>query len=210
MLNAAGRVFAARGYQNATVREICAAAGVNIASVAYYFGDKMGLYRAVVRLIRDEESRRFPIPDPTVQTDPTERLFAFVRTLLQRMFDTNEDDGWQVRLLIRELQQPTEAMEDIVKDHFAPIQDQLYQNLAELVGEPIDPSSLMHLSFTVIGQCFHYGVCENAVNALLIQRGLAAELDIDELAVHITSVAMAAAANAGFVKHQARLRELIR
>ena len=40
LLNAAGPIFAEKGYQNATVREICAAAGVNLASVNYYFRDK--------------------------------------------------------------------------------------------------------------------------------------------------------------------------
>ncbi|QDV71073.1 putative HTH-type transcriptional regulator YttP [Rosistilla carotiformis] len=210
LLNAAGRVFAARGFQNATVREICAAAEVNIASVAYYFRDKMGLYRAVVRQIRDDETRRFPIPDPISHADPTERLFAFVRALLHRMLNDAEANGWQVRLLMREVQQPTEAMEDIVKDHFSPILDQLCQNLAELGGESINPRAMTHLALSVIGQCFHYRISEHAIHELLSARDLtSSEIDIDELAVHITSVTLAATCNAAFVKQQAKLRDLI-
>jgi AcrR family transcriptional regulator len=39
LLSAAGREFAERGYEAATVRDICLAAGVNLAAVNYYFGD---------------------------------------------------------------------------------------------------------------------------------------------------------------------------
>src|ERR1700733_7975250 len=49
LLDAAGQVFAETGYQAATVRQICAQAGVNIALVNYHFGDKLELYTEVLR-----------------------------------------------------------------------------------------------------------------------------------------------------------------
>lgn len=47
LLAAALRLFAEKGYAQTSTREICVAAGVNAASIHYYFGDKAGLYRAV-------------------------------------------------------------------------------------------------------------------------------------------------------------------
>ena len=49
LLDVAGRIFADRGYRAATIREICIAAGANVAAVNYHFGDKLGLYTEVVR-----------------------------------------------------------------------------------------------------------------------------------------------------------------
>lgn len=45
LLSAASRLFAEKGYDHATVRDICAAAGVNIALVNYHFKSKEGLYK---------------------------------------------------------------------------------------------------------------------------------------------------------------------
>lgn len=52
------RLFAEKGYAQTSTREICAAAGVNIAAIHYHFHDKAGLYRdaylaPIVRVMED-------------------------------------------------------------------------------------------------------------------------------------------------------------
>ena len=48
LLDAAARLFAARGFKDVTVREICRAARANVAAVNYHYRDKEGLYREVL------------------------------------------------------------------------------------------------------------------------------------------------------------------
>src|SRR4051812_38465331 len=47
LLHTALKLFAEKGFSKTSTREIAQAAGANIASISYYFGDKAGLYRAV-------------------------------------------------------------------------------------------------------------------------------------------------------------------
>ncbi len=46
LLHSGLRLFAAQGYSQTSTRELAESAGVNVAAISYYFGDKAGLYRA--------------------------------------------------------------------------------------------------------------------------------------------------------------------
>ena len=59
LLTAAGPIFAEHGFDRATLRDIASHASVNVASIGYYFGDKMGLYREVIRELRRRRESRY-------------------------------------------------------------------------------------------------------------------------------------------------------
>ena len=132
LLRAAGPVFATHGFDGATVREICATANVNIASVGYYFGDKLGLYREVIQGVRDERERRFPVPDNST-ADPRQTLYKIVHTLLSRMMLADRS-GWETQLMMREMQHPTPVFDSIVREFFRPLFDRLVQTIERLIG----------------------------------------------------------------------------
>lgn len=57
LLEAAGRVFAARGYDAATTREVAQQAGVNEQLIQRYFGGKEGLLLTLIRQFGAEEQQ---------------------------------------------------------------------------------------------------------------------------------------------------------
>jgi AcrR family transcriptional regulator len=191
ILRSAGREFAERGYNAATVRDICAAAGVNVAAVNYYFGDKRRLYIESVKHAHEERVRQVPQPDWAPGTPAAAKLRDFVGNLLERMLGDGQQP-WQVKLMMREVLQPTEACRELVEDYIRPHFGILLGILDELVGGSLPPSELRRIGLSIIGQCFLYRAAGEVV-AMLVPPG---EIDAFHtpraIADHVTRFALAA------------------
>src|SRR5947209_3396397 len=62
VLEAAGAIFAARGFEAASVRDICDRAGANVSAVNYHFRSKEQLYVEAVRHAYESIAERVPLP----------------------------------------------------------------------------------------------------------------------------------------------------
>lgn len=56
ILKTATKLFAQRGYDGVSVREICKASGVNVALISYYWGGKKELFDSVVRELMNRQT----------------------------------------------------------------------------------------------------------------------------------------------------------
>ena len=74
LLDAAARLFAERGFNKVSVREICKEAGANVAAVNYYFRDKWGLYREVLQVIIDYSKRTRELAHDASEGKPPEEV----------------------------------------------------------------------------------------------------------------------------------------
>jgi Bacterial regulatory proteins, tetR family len=75
LVRAALQVFASKGYEGASTREICRLADVNVAGIHYYFGDKASLYREVFRI--PEQMGPFPVEMVNPNVSVRSALVAF-------------------------------------------------------------------------------------------------------------------------------------
>jgi TetR/AcrR family transcriptional regulator, regulator of cefoperazone and chloramphenicol sensitivity len=140
LLEAAKRLFAERGFRKVTVREICRAAGANVAAVNYHFQGKEGLYRAVledgIALIRETTDLSLRAPAGATAED---RLRSFIRTAVGRMM-SGGDDNWLARVLRHEFENPTEALDRVVERAIGPRMRALAALVADVLGcGPDDP-----------------------------------------------------------------------
>ncbi len=113
ILLAAGPIFAAKGFQQATIREISRDAQCNVASINYHFGDKSRLYLQTLDLARNMRERQVPLPHWPDSVTPDQKLLSFIELLLNRMV-AMQTEPWQVKLLLREVMQPTDAAKHLV------------------------------------------------------------------------------------------------
>lgn len=155
LIAAAGEVFAERGYYNATVREICMRAGVNIASVNYHFGDKLGLYtevlRGAVRSVGHDAVR--PVLDQQVR--PEDALRAVIRLFLGRTFGRDRP-SLPLRLMRHELIQPTPALSQVVDEVIRPNYDRIRAIVGLLLGLPPDHETTRLCTHSIMGQVIFY------------------------------------------------------
>jgi AcrR family transcriptional regulator len=190
VLNAAGPIFAEKGFQATTVREICQAADVNLASVNYHFGDKERLYIAAVKQARELRMAQVPFPERPRGTPGDVLLRDFILTMLRRMLGVDELP-WQSRLMMREILSPTEACRQMVEEHFRPEFDRLMEILDQLLPPETPKHTRQQIGFSVVGQCLFYRVANNIVS-LMITPAERQYFSIDSLSDHITQLTLAA------------------
>jgi TetR/AcrR family transcriptional regulator, regulator of cefoperazone and chloramphenicol sensitivity len=191
VINAAGPIFARRGFERGTVRQICEAAGVNVAAINYHFGDKASLYLATVRRAHEQKSQQVPLPPPRPDMTREERLHGFIRTILQRLLGGGDDD-WHTALLMREMIEPTHACKPLVEDFIRPQFHRLLEVIDEFVDGEITETQRHQLAFSVVGQCLHYRVAAGFVSLLTAPQERKKLMDIDSLAEAITRFSVAA------------------
>ena len=190
ILEAAGPVFAERGYRGATVREICAAAGVNVAAVNYYFGDKSQLYVETVGRAHQLRAEQIPMPAWPAGTRPEEKLRGFIGTLLTRMLG-EEEAPWPTRLMLREVLRPTEACRSLVEDYFRPQFELLLSILDEMLPCDVPDARRHQLAFSIIGQCFFYRAAGEVIPMLLSENEIRAHFGVEQLADHVCELTCA-------------------
>ena len=191
LLKSAGEIFAEHGFRQTTVRDICDKAGANVAAVNYHFGDKLGLYAAVVRHWFALAWEKYP-PDGGLSPDatPDQRLRVFIRSWLWRMMD-NGAPAWYGRLIAREMADPTPSVTDaIIESHIRPHSQLLRGIVADLLGPGASPKQIGLAASSIAGQCLFYFHCRDTIRK--IQPVLRFDAtDLDDIAEHITAFSLA-------------------
>lgn len=166
ILEVALPLFAAHGFAGTSVRTIAGAAGVNVATLAYHFQDKEGLYLTVVQRLHEDLAAHFPaLP---ALGDPAAALRALMgigwrfcrehRSHLQLMYRHLLDHGQQPQVVLDRwsgpLMQRAEALVGAFRPDWTPVQRRLLvvsfmhltvrmvledpAQLAAMVGVPVE------------------------------------------------------------------------
>jgi AcrR family transcriptional regulator len=192
LLEAAGEVFAEAGFRDATVREICRRGNANIAAVNYHFGDKGTLYLEVLRYSNARSLEKYPpLLGVGPAAPPEEKLHAFVHSLLLRVFDKGPT-SWHGKLMLREMIEPTAALDSVVEERVRPMADALGKIVGQIMGRPSRDELVMRCAFSVVSQCVFYHHCRPVMARLFPEQSPPSPADIAKLADHITRFSLAA------------------
>ena len=157
LLRAGLRLFAEQGYTKTSTRELAEVAGVNIASISYYFGDKAGLYRAAFLEPMD------PTEDLARFTDPAlplaDALAGFYAGFLEPLRQ-GEDARLCTKLHLREMLESTGIVPDGLVGSIQPLHDALLALLVRHLGLDAVDDELQRLALCIegLGVQLHVGL----------------------------------------------------
>lgn len=164
LLLTAMRLFAEQGFARTSTREIALAAGTNIASISYYFGDKAGLYRAAFTEPaphKTEDIALFTNPDLSLR----EALRAFYGHLLAPL-KQGDLARLCMRLWYREMLEPTGIWHEEIDNDIRPAHAGLTQVLGRYLDVPEADDDLSRLSFCVVGLALQLMVARDVIDKI--------------------------------------------
>ena len=202
LLQAAGEVFAEQGYEGAKVRDICALADANVAAVNYYFGDKLGLYTAVLKnaMLADSDPR---IHDQLRHCkSPEEALRLYIKTLLHKAVG-RDSASLHIRLMTQELARPSAALHRVVEEVIRPRYERIREIIGAILHLPPDHDKVRLCAHSIVGQVVHYVHATPVISQVWPELQLNSER-IEQIANHIADFSLCslhALAHAKAAKH---------
>jgi AcrR family transcriptional regulator len=167
LLDTGLRLFARQGFDAVSTRQLAQEAGVNIAAIAYHFGGKRELYRAVLtQLVNDTD----PVVAPAAAklraalkaAGRDKQMLAgvvtgFVSNIL-RMFIEDHFMEWRGPLVMREYAMPSEDFDILYEGRIRPLHEILTKIVAAASDNPADEERAAVGAHTVMGQILVFGI----------------------------------------------------
>jgi AcrR family transcriptional regulator len=188
LLAAAIQVFADKGFDAATVRDICGRAGANVAAVNYHYGGKDALYVSVLEEIFPKDSH--DAADWAASRPPEKRLRGFLRTLASEIYERGDDTVTQRwAIFLREMAKPSHNLDFIVRRQLQPRVDELRDIVSEILGPDVPESVLVFSSTNVWALMLDHLLTQPILDRLTPTRPPAQE-DIESLVDHVATFSL--------------------
>ncbi len=191
LLEAAGHVFAEKGFDRATGKEICARAGANGAAINYYFGGMDKLHAAVL-----EEANRRLLSLETLsaalagRTDAQEKLRIVIELAVEKL-TSPLSSAWAFSVLGREIVAPSAAMEVLRETEAAPKARIIRSIVGQLMALDADHPAVARACLNVVAPLLMLVVADRrTLKRVLPALGLS-RADAPALARHMFTYALA-------------------
>lgn len=182
------RLFAQQGFTRTSTRELADAAGVNVAAIRYYFGDKAGLYRAVFLEpmgSTQEDIARYDGAELSL-AQALAGLYAGFLEPLRR----GDEARLCMKLHLREMLEPTGLWQEQVDRGIRPMHDALLAMLCRHFGVSAPDEELQRLAICIAGLGVHIHVGHDIIGQLAPELGAGADA-LDRWAERLTMYAQA-------------------
>ncbi len=159
LIDAAIKLFAEKGYEGTSVRDLATAAGVNVAAVSYHFGSKDALYtealRACLAPCGEMRERMQKHLDAALKNRSRkaaeEALRGCIRDFLEVLVSPAARHS---HLVMREQSEGKPRFEPVIREFFQPV-GSILREVILMLAPKLPPLSVFMVISGIIGQCLH-------------------------------------------------------
>ena len=164
LLTTAAKMFARRGMDGVSTRELAKAANVNLCAINYYFGSKQNLYEAVIdNLIQTiTDSLLIVINHQSEQNNPLNGIKNIIGNFFDFLYSDSVSDS-QAMLMINEIISPSQAYEQIYAKILEPVHKQISQMVASYLDTDEKDTKVLILTHTLFGQAVIFRIHKEAL-----------------------------------------------
>jgi TetR/AcrR family transcriptional regulator, regulator of cefoperazone and chloramphenicol sensitivity len=178
VMEAAGELFAERGFRGATMRAIAERAATNLASAHYHFGSKEKLYLdvafAMFSALQGKLAERGLSPTAgelaqRARPELEELLRARIETMVESLLDA---PGLHSAMMLRELADPTPALKEIVGRFMDPVRKD-FEVIVRHLEPALSPEAAEWCVRSIAGQIFFYRTHRPALLIMMSRKSYA-------------------------------------
>ena len=167
LLEAGLLLFGRYGYESVSTRQLSQEAGTNIAAIAYHFGGKRELYRAILQqLVEDTEPHLAPgvaaLHQGVVEAAGDRlHLAGLMAMFIDRLIKFFLNDAFmtcRAPLVMREYTHPSEDFDIIYEARLKPLHLALTEFCAAAIKSPPEAPECAIRAHTIMGQVFVFGI----------------------------------------------------
>lgn len=150
ILDSARKHFCDKGYEGASVRDICCEAGANVSAIKYHFGGKEGLYRECFKIFG--ESRLNSASKILTTASSLDELKLRMKLFAEDFISEGLENITTTKMICREIETENPLIEDIFTDTFLKVYTTLVSvfedaQTKKILRNDVEPTILASLFF---------------------------------------------------------------
>jgi AcrR family transcriptional regulator len=180
LIASAAEIFSERGYEAASLHDICAIAGTNVALVMYHFGSKEGLYEAVAEAVYEKNLSGFL--DIAKNVHDAASWQAAIREWISKVIEiTGNPDSprnFVARIVAREFAEPSPLHDKVAKRFYQPLRDEFAKLVRMAVttdGSSLDDLQTRLWNAAIGAVCFSHAAVRPSWCEIYAPKGVSRE-----------------------------------